>query len=73
MCFSVRTHSHSRIVNRRAKYLMGVGGASAIPSDCVFDNSHCEIVTLVNEHRFASDFGHLLATYQNLTVSEKSD
>ncbi len=37
-----------------------IGGASAIPSDPVFDNSHCAIVTLVNEHRFASDFGHLL-------------
>ncbi len=36
-----------------------------IPSDLVFDNSHCVIVTRVNQHRFASDFGHLSAIYQN--------
>ncbi len=74
MYVSVRTHSHSRIVNRRqhGKYFPGVGNASAIPSDRVFDNSHCVIVSRVNEHRFAFDVGHLSAIYQNLSASEKS-
>ncbi len=47
-------------------------------SDRVFGNSHCAIVTVemklitgVNEHRFASDVGHLSAIYQNLSASEK--
>ncbi len=43
---------------------MGVGDASAMTSDRIFDNSHCAIVTRVNEHRFASDVGHLSAIYQ---------
>ncbi len=71
MYFSVRSHSHSVIVNH-AKYLTGIGDASVIPSDRVFDNSHCAIVTRVNEHRFASDLGHLSAIYQNLSASEKA-
>ncbi len=54
------------------KYFTGVGDASAIPSDRVFDNSHCAIVTRVNEHRFASDLGHLSPIYKNLSASEKS-
>ncbi len=41
-------------------------------SDRIFDNSHCAIVTHVNEHRFASDVGHLSAIYQNLSASEKN-
>ncbi len=53
------TRSHSRIVN-------------LILSDRVFDSSHCAIFSRVNEHRFASDFGHLSAIYHNLSVSEKS-
>ncbi len=44
-----------------AKYFTGGGKTSAILSDHIFDNSHCMIVTRVNEHRFASDFGHLSA------------
>ncbi len=51
---------------------MGVGDALAILSDRVFDNSHCAIVTCVNEHRFAFDVGHLTVIYQNLSASEKS-
>ncbi len=39
-------------------------------SDHVFD-SHCVIVTRVNEHRFASDVEHFSAIYQNV-ASEKS-
>ncbi len=39
-------------------------------SDCVFDNSHCVIVTRVNEHRFDSDFRHLSAISQNLSASK---
>ncbi len=49
-----------------------VGDTSAILSDRVFDNSHCVIVTRLNEHQFASDLGHLSPIYQNLSVSEKS-
>jgi hypothetical protein len=49
-----------------------ISRASAILSDRVFDHSHCAIVTRVNEHRFASDLGHLSAIYQNLSASEKS-
>ncbi len=41
-------------------------------SDCVFNNSHCAIVTRVNEHRFASDVGHLSTIYQNLLASDKN-
>ncbi len=52
------TRLHSRIVN-------------LILSDRVFDRSHCAIVSHVNEHRFASDLGHLSAIYQNLSASEK--
>ncbi len=55
-----------------AKYFAGVGDASAMTSDRIFDHSHCVIVTHVNEHRFASDVGHLSAIYQNLSASEKS-
>ncbi len=77
-CISVRTHSHSRIVNRRQLQIFsmpnfcGCRRRIAIPSDRAFDNSHCVIVTRVNEHRFASDVGHLSAIYQNLSASEKS-
>ncbi len=40
-----------------SRYLacQNISQASAILSDRVFDNSHCMIVTQVNEHRFASD------------------
>ncbi len=38
----------------------------------VADHSHCVIVTCVNEHRFASDFGHMSVIYQNMSVSKKS-
>ncbi len=67
MYFSFRTHSHSRIVNRRQLQIFSmpnISRASAILSDRIFDNSHCVIVTRGNEHRFASDFGHLLAISQ---------
>ncbi len=76
MYFSVRTHSHSRIENRRQLQIFSMPNilhASAIPSDRVFDNSHCANVTRRNERRFPSDIGHLSAIYQNLSVSEKSD
>ncbi len=33
-------------------------------------NSHCMIVTHVNKHRFASDFGHLSAISQNLSANK---
>ncbi len=54
----VRTHSHSRIENRRQLQIFSMSNilrASAIPSGRLFDNSHCAIVTRGNEHRFASD------------------
>ncbi len=47
-----------------------ISDTSLILLDRVFDNSHCVIVTRVNEHRFASDFGHLLVISQNLSASE---
>ncbi len=34
------------------------------------DYSHCMIVTCLNEHRFASDFGHLSGILQNLSASK---
>ncbi len=67
---SVRWRPGAGYQVKHAKYF--AGDVSAIPSDHVFDNSHCAIVTRVNEHRFASDLGHLSAIYQNLSVSEKS-
>ncbi len=75
MYFSVRTHSHNRIVNRRQLQIFSmpnISQVSATTSDRDFDNSHCVIVTRVNEHWFASDVGHLSAIYQNLSASEKS-
>ncbi len=57
MYFSVKTHSHSKIVNQapdiyHAKYFAGVGDASAMTSDRVFDHSHRAIVSRVNPLRF---------------------
>ncbi len=51
--------SHSRIWSCRQVQIFSMPNfdASAILSDRVFDNSHCVIVTRVNEHRCASDFG----------------
>ncbi len=87
MYFSVRTHSHSRIENRRQLQIFSMPNilrasatCRAIPSDRIFDNSHCANVTRGNERRFPSDLGHLSAIYQNLSAiyqnlsaSEKSD
>ncbi len=61
-------------MNRRQLQIFSmpnISWVSAMTSDRVFGNSHCAIVTRVNEHRFASDVGHLLAIYQNLSASEK--
>ncbi len=75
----VRTHSHSRIENRRQLQIFSMpnilrasANVSGIPSDRVFDNSHCAIVTRGNELQFTSDLRHLSAIYQNLSASEKS-
>ncbi len=40
--------------------MVNISQSLAILLDCFFDNSHCMIVTRVNEHRFASDFGYFL-------------
>ncbi len=55
-----------------AKYFMGVGDLSLIVSVRVFANSHCVIVTHVNNHQFAN-FGHLSAISQNLSASDNLD
>ncbi len=77
MYFSVRNHSHSRIGNRQQLQIFSMPNISWVseihwrfPQIPFFDNSQCAIVTRVNE-RFASDFGHLSAIYQN-SVNEKS-
>ncbi len=50
-----------------AKYSTGISNALL---DHVFDNARYTIVTHVNEHRFASDFGHFSAISTKLSVIE---
>ncbi len=75
MYFSVRTHSHSKIVKKIFSMSnisrVSATHVSAIPTDRIFDNSHCAILTRVNKHGFVSDFGHVSAIYQNLSACEK--
>ncbi len=64
MTFPVKTHCKSQTGQdiQPAKCFLAIGIVSALLSDHVF-NSHYSIITHVNEHRFASDFGLLSTIY----------
>ncbi len=68
MYFQSELISHSRILNCRQVQIFSMPNISRVHgrrrfSQIASDNSHCMIVTCVNEHRFASDCGHLSAIF----------